>query len=518
MKISSTIRRNMQVNGKGNATIFGDRRHSWNQFGDRIAKLAAGLTGLGLQTGDRVAVLSLNNDRYMESYFGVPWGGFVLVPVNTRLAPPEIEFWLNDSGAAVLMVDENFAGMLPKIQDHLETVKHVVFLGDGAPPQGMLSFEGLLDGNSPMAATDSDSNDLAMLYYTGGTTGRSKGVMLSQHNVLYNALQFAPRVGYRSSSVYLHAAPMFHIADGTCTYAIATSAGSSVILPAFEPEAALRAIQDDKITITLWVPTMVNMAVHFPGVEKFDLSSLKDMMYGASPMPEAVVRRAMEVMPHTRFHHAYGQTESAPILTMLEPERHVLDPAMSKLGSCGQAILGVELKIVDENDNAVPAGTVGELCARGDNVMLGYWRQPELTAGALRNGWLHTGDGARMDEDGFVFIVDRVKDMIISGGENVYSAEVEDAIYRHEAVAECAVIGIPHEKWGEQVHAIIRLHEGQSADEQAIIDHCHTLIADFKCPRSVDFRTEPLPLSGAGKILKTKLREPFWAGQDKAVH
>jgi long-chain acyl-CoA synthetase len=180
--------------------------------------------------------------------------------------------------------------------------------------------------------------------------------------------------------------------------------------------------------------------------------------------------------------------------------------------------MGVELRIVDEDDNEVPTGTVGEICARGDNVMLGYWRQPEMTAHALRNGWLHTGDGARMDEEGFVYIVDRVKDMIISGGENVYSVEVEDAVYQHAAVAECAVIGIPNEKWGEQVHAIIRLHDGQNADEQALIAHCHALIAAFKCPRSVQFRADPLPLSGAGKILKTTLREPFWANQDKAVH
>ena len=267
---------------------------------------------------------------------------------------------------------------------------------------------------------------------------------------------------------------------------------------------------------------MINMAMHYPGVEDFDLSSMVDMMYGASPMPEAVVRRAMEVMPHTRFHHAYGQTESAPILTMLAPDRHIPDTDTGKFGSCGQALLGVELKIVDEDDNEVPAGTVGELCARADNVMLGYWRQPEMTAFALRNGWLHTGDGARMDDEGFVYIVDRVKDMIISGGENVYSAEVEDAIYQHAAVAECAVIGIPHDKWGEQVHAIVRLHDAQQGDksvgEQAIVDHCHSLIAAFKCPRSVEFSTAPLPLSGAGKILKTELRKPFWADQEKAVH
>ncbi|MDP6873928.1 MAG: long-chain-fatty-acid--CoA ligase [Alphaproteobacteria bacterium] len=518
MKISTTIRRNMQINGAGTATIFSGRRHNWLQFGERIARLAAGLTNLGLESGDRVAVLSLNNDRYMESYFGVPWGGFVLVPINTRLAPPEIEFWLNDSGAEVLMVDENFVPMLPKIKDQLETAKHVVFLGDGPAPEGMLSFEGLLDGTSAMAAAESSSDDMAILLYTGGTTGRSKGVMLSQHNVLFNALQFAPTVGYRSNSVYLHAAPMFHIADGTCTYAIATAAGASVIIPGFEAEAALSAVQDHKVSVTLWVPTMVNMAVYHPGVEEYDLSSLIDMMYGASPMPEAVVRRAMEVMPNTRFHHAYGQTEAAPILTILDPARHVPDTPTGKLGSCGQAIMGVELKIVDEDDNEVAQGEVGELCARGDNVMLGYWQQPEMTAQAMRDDWLHTGDGARMDEEGFVFIVDRVKDMIISGGENVYSAEVEDAIYQHQAVAECAVIGIPHDKWGEQVHAIIRLHDGQEADEQAIIDHCHGLIAAFKCPRSVEFRAEPLPLSGAGKILKAQLRQPFWADEEKAVH
>ncbi len=499
MKISSTIRRNMQVNGRGTATIFGDRQQNWQQFGDRIARLAGGLSNLGLGRGDRVAVLSLNNDRYMESYFGVPWGGFVLVPINTRLAPPEIVFWLNDSGATVLMVDEAFVDMLPKIQDQLETVKHVVFLGDGGAPEGMLSFEGLVNGNPAAAAADTASDELAMLYYTGGTTGRSKGVMLSQHNVLYNALQFAPKVGFRSRSVYLHAAPMFHIADGTCTYAIATSAGASVILPAFEPGAALRAIQEHKITITIWVPTMVNMAVHYPGVESFDLASLVDILYGASPMPEAVVRRAMEVMPHTRFHHAYGQTESAPILTMLEPDHHIPDTATGKLGSCGQALLGVELKIVDEDDNEVSAGTVGELCARADNVMLGYWKQPEMTAHALRNGWLHTGDGARMDDEGFVYIVDRVKDMIISGGENVYSAEVEDAIYQHDAVAECAVIGIPHEKWGEQVHAIIRLHDGQAADEQDVIDHCKTLIAAFRRGENIESATARAFLGGSGK-------------------
>jgi long-chain acyl-CoA synthetase len=236
-------------------------------------------------------------------------------------------------------------------------------------------------------------------------------------------------------------------------------------------------------------------------------------------MPEAVLKTALQVIPNAQFHHVYGQTEAGPVLTALPPNRMVEEgPLAGKIKSAGVAIPGVEIKIVDEDDNEVPRGTVGEICGQGENVMLGYWNLPELTAETLRNGWLHTGDGGRMDEDGFVYVVDRVKDMIISGGENVYSAEVENAIYQHDAVVECAVIGIPHEKWGEQVHAIVRLANGKMLDEAAVIAHCHEWIANYKCPRSVSFETAPLPLSGAGKILKTELRQPYWEGHEKQVN
>jgi long-chain acyl-CoA synthetase len=236
-------------------------------------------------------------------------------------------------------------------------------------------------------------------------------------------------------------------------------------------------------------------------------------------MPESVLRKALQVIPNARFHHVYGQTEAGPVLTLLPYQRMVEDgPLAGKIKSAGVAVPAVEIKIVDEDDNEVPRNTVGEIVGRGDNVMMGYWNQPEMTATTLRNGWLHTGDGGRMDEDGFVYVVDRVKDMIISGGENVYSVEVENAIYQHPAVVECAVIGVPHEKWGEQVHAIIRLTEAGSVDEAAVISHCHEWIANYKCPRSVSFETEPLPLSGAGKILKNELRKPYWAGHEKAVN
>ena len=519
MRISSSIRRAAQVNGGGLASNFQDRQHSWGQFGARVSRLASGLAGIGVGVGDRVAMLGLNSDRYLEYFFAVPWAGGVFVPINTRLAPPEVVHWLNDSGASVLLIDDNFTAMLPKLQGQLESLKTIVHVGDGAPPEGMLSYEALIDGAAEIEARDTGGDELAGLFYTGGTTGRSKGVMLSHRNLLLNALQMAGEAGFNATAHYLHAAPMFHLANGAATFAITSMAGASTIIPGFEPVATLRAIQDNKIDVSLMVPTMINMVVNHPEVGNYDLSSLQHVIFGASPMPEAVLRTALQVIPNALFHHVYGQTEAGPVLTMLPTERMVEDgPLAGKIKSAGLAIPGDEVRILDEDDNEVERGVVGEICAQGENVMLGYWNQPELTAQTLRNGWLHTGDGGYMDEDGFIYVVDRVKDMIISGGENVYSAEVENAIYQHEGVVECAVIGIPHEKWGEQVHAIVRLHEGQDVDEAAIIAHCHEWVANYKCPRSVSFETTPLPLSGAGKILKNELRKPYWDGHEKAVN
>ncbi len=519
MRISSIVRRGAQVNSGGLASNFQDRRHDWSQFAARISRLAAGLRGIGVSTGDRVAMLGLNSDRYLEYFFAVPWAGGVFVPINTRLAPPEVVHWMNDSGATVLLIDDNFTAMLPKIQGQLEALKTVVHVGDGAPPEGMLSFEGLIDGAAEMEPLDTGGDEMAGLFYTGGTTGRSKGVMLSHRNLVLNALQFAGEVGFNSASHYLHAPPMFHLANGAATFAVTSMAGASTIIPSFTPLDTLQAIQDNKINIALLVPTMINMTVNHADVGDYDLSSLKDVLFGASPMPDAVLKTALEVIPNAQFHHVYGQTEAAPVMTALPANRMVeAGPLAGKIKSAGLAIPGTEIIIVDEDDNEVPRGTVGEICGRGENVMLGYWNQPELTAETLRNGWLHTGDGGYMDEDGFVYIVDRVKDMIISGGENVYSAEVEDAVHQHASVVECAVIGVPHEKWGEQVHAIVRLTEGAELDEAGLIAHCHDWIANYKCPRSVSFTVEPLPLSGAGKILKAELRKPYWQGHEKQVN
>jgi len=313
---------------------------------------------------------------------------------------------------------------------------------------------------------------------------------------------------------------MFHIADWCMCIGMALMGGTNSFLPGFEPTAVMQRIEDEGIEKMLMVPTMINMIVNHPSIGDFDLSSLKSVMYGASPMPEAVIRRALEVLPGTRFYQAYGQTEAAPILTMLRPEYHTTasdSHFAGRLKSAGQALPGIEIAVLGPDDKPVPTGVVGEVCARGPNVMLGYRNLPEQTADTLAGGWLHTGDGGRLDDDGFLFIVDRVKDMIVSGGENVYSAEVENAIFQHEDVEQCAVIGVPDETWGERVHAIVVPKAGRAPGAQAIMDHCRGLIAGFKCPRSVDIQTEPLPLSGAGKILKTELRKPYWETQERNV-
>jgi len=512
------IRTNVQRNGDGIATRFKGREQTWRTLQERVARLAAGLQSIGVEEGDRVAVLGLNSDRYLEFYFGVSWAGAVFVPINNRLAPAEVVHWLNDSGSQVLFVDDAYLDAVAEIRNRLETVRDFVYMGEGELPDGYLAHEELVNEHAPVAASHRAGDDMAGLFYTGGTTGKSKGVMLSHRNLTYNVLQARPFIEVDAGDVFLHAAPMFHLADGFFMMLGTTMGCTNVIVPGFEPTLVLQTIQNEKIRTALLVPTMINMVVNHPDVSRYDLSSLRRLVYGASPMPEAVIRKALEVIPGVDFYQAYGQTESSPVITVMGPEYHTTSgPRAGKLKGAGRVVAGIDLAILDDAGRELPAGEVGEVCIRGDNVMLGYWNLPQITAEALRGGWLHTGDGGRLDEEGMLFIVDRVKDMIVSGGENVYSAETEQAVYAHPAVAECAVIGIPHESWGEQVHAIVRLKEGYSLTAKDLIDHCKALIAGYKCPKSVEFRDEPLPLSGAGKILKKDLRAPYWTGQDRNV-
>ena len=517
MYVTQGLRRAAQIKPNGTATVFRNRRRTWRETEDRVARLAAGLLKLGLTSGGRVAILSLNSDRYFEYLLAVPNAGCAVVPINIRLAVPEIAYILEDSGAEVLFIDDRFAPLLDALKGKIGSLREIVFLGDGTPPAGMCAYEDLI--SAPRIAEAMGANDdLAGIFYTGGTTGKAKGVMLSHRNLVTNAANVVPAFGYDAETIYLHAGPMFHLADGASTLAVTAVGGVHAFVPAFDPGDFLATVQREKVTHTLLVPTMINMLVNFPKIADFDVSTLRRISYGASPMPDAVLRKALQTLPGVRFAHAYGMTEAAPLVTSLDPRYSTLDgPYAGRSKSCGQAALMVEVRIADINDREVPRGTVGEVQVRGPNIMLGYWKKPDLSAEALRGGWYHTGDGGYMDEEGFVYIVDRLKDMIITGGENVYSAEVENAILLHDAVAEVAVIGIPDETWGEAVHAIVVPRAGRTVTPGEIIAHCRDLIAGYKCPHSVVIRSEPMPLSGAGKILKSKLRAPYWEGRERIV-
>ena len=517
MNTTHGLRRALQINPNGLATVFGNRRRNWREVGERVSRLAAGIRSLGAEPGDRVAILSLNSDRYLELYLATAWAGAVVVPLNIRWSPVENEDAMRDCRANVLFVDKAFASTGAVLAKALPDLK-LIYADDGDVPAGMESYEALLARSEPMPDAMRGSADLAGIFYTGGTTGRSKGVMLSHGNLMANALNALGEGLFPGSAVYLHAAPMFHLANGAAMYSLLLSGGSNVIVQGFTPEGVMAALQNERVTDVLLVPTMIQMLVDHPALGSHDLSALNNIVYGASPISEAVLGRAMAALPNAHFTQAYGMTELSPIATLLHWQEHIGEGrAKGRHRAAGRATLGCEVRIVDENDKPVSHGAVGEIVVRGDNVMTGYWERPEETARAVIDGWMHTGDGGYMDQDGFIYVVDRVKDMIISGGENVYSVEVENAVTQHPAVAQCAVIGIPNERWGEQVHAVVVTKSGAKVSADELIEFCKTLIAGYKCPRSVEVSENALPLSGAGKVLKRELRKPFWENRERRV-
>jgi long-chain acyl-CoA synthetase len=519
LSLTQGLRRAALIKPRVEATREGAESRTWAEVAERVARLAGVLRAHGVARGDRVAVLALNSARYFEALFAVPWAGGAAVPLNTRLAAPEIVAILADAGAGVLLIDDTFAPMADALRPALTGAQHVLHLSATPAPPGLPGCDALIAGTAPVDDAGCQGDDLAGIYYTGGTTGRAKGVMLSHTNLVANALNVIAAVEYTRDTRYLHAPPMFHLADGCSTFGVTLQGGSHVFMPRFDPLDFLETVARERVTDVTLVPTMLNMIVSHPRFAEFDLASLTRVYVGASPLPEALLARALAAMPHSRFQQAWGMTELSPIGVTMDPRYSVLEgPNAGRIRSCGQPVATVELRIVDEAGREVPRGTVGEIAVRGPTVMRGYWGQPEATAQVLRDGWLHSGDAAYMDAEGFVYIVDRIKDMIITGGENVYSGEVENAIAAMPGVAEVAVIGIPHDTWGEMVHAVVVPRPGVTLSADAVDAHCRERIAAYKCPRSVEIRTQPLPLSAAGKVLKTALREPWWQGRGTQVN
>ncbi len=496
------------IQGDNIATIFEGRQHTWREFQDRLTRLAAGLVASGAGRQDFIAVLAENSDRYFELYFAPAWIGAVLAPLNTRWSYGENLYALQDSGAKILCFDDSFRDIARQLKDRGEhAIEIFIYMGEEDCPEWALDYEQLIEDHGPVTQVQTKGHDMAALMYTGGTTGTPKGVMLSHTGIWASIMSASHDMGCRDDDIYLHAAPMFHAGDFGVSMAMVVAGATQVMIRRFSVGGVLEAIAKQRVTTTLLVPTMVKMLLADEKTRNTDLSSLRQLVYGASPMPEGLLMKSMEQLTGVDLVQVYGQTELSPLASVLPASDHIA--GSKRLRSAGRSSLCVSLRIEDAEGNILPADQVGQVVVHGPHVMLGYWNKPEITAQTLKEGWVHTGDAGYLDRDGYLYLVDRLKDMIITGAENVYSAEVESVISLYPDVLDVAVIGIPHAEWGEAVHALVILKEGAQVTEQDIIRHCKDRIADYKCPREVEFRTE-FPLSAAGKTLKTELRKPYW--------
>ncbi len=500
------------------AVVCGGDRFTYGQFTDRVFRLANGLHRLGIGKDGRFAILHPNCHVFMEAYYSAALIGAALVPINYRLSPREITYILEDSESQLLIASPDFRPILENVQKRAEGVSNVLFSGKGG------SYEAFLSGSSEEAppVVPLEGADLAQIYYTSGTTGRPKGVMLSHNNVTSHALGTIAELHLTDSDVWVHVAPMFHLADAWATWAITWVGGRHVMIPHFEPKKVLETFERERITLTNMIPTMLNLMVNEPGVERYDFSSLRVLLSGGAPIAPDVVRKIIETF-RCDYIQTYGMTETSPYLTLSILKEHLKrlpdEEQLKYKAKTGREFVGVELKVIREDGTEVNPDDqeVGEIIARGESVTRGYWKLPEETRKAIRDGWLYTGDMAVIDQEGYISIVDRKKDVILTGGENVYSTEVEHIIYKHPAVLEVAVIGVPDEKWGEAVKAVVVLKPGKDLTEREIIDFCKADLAHYKSPKSVDF-VDSLPRTGSGKIHKKGIRDRYRKGYDKGVH
>jgi long-chain acyl-CoA synthetase len=502
----------------GIAIVDGQRRVTYRDLERRVDALGGSLARLGVEPGGRVGVLALNSLAHVECVLGVPAAGRVVVSLNVRLADDELAFIVDDAEIEVLVTDAVHVERAQALLARCPSLRTLVLDADDVID--CPSYEELVTGGSRHAPAQPASG-LATISYTGGTTGRPKGVMLSHANLLANARHNMLATGHGEADRWLHVCPMFHVA-GTANLLAATWVGATqVVLPRFDAAAVLDAIERHGITHTVLVPTMLGMLLDHPGAATTELASLRHVQYAASPISPELQRRVLDTLD-CDVAQFYGMTEAAPTVTHLSPEDHRRghageEPYARRLRSVGTPVAGVEAEVRDGDGAVAPAGEVGELWVRGPNVMLGYWRRREASEAALVGGWYRTGDAAYADEDGSLYLVDRLKDMIITGGENVYSIEVEAALLEHPAVVEAAVFGIPDDRWGEAVHAVVSVRDPAAVRPDQLIAHCRTLVAGFKVPRAIELRDEPLPKSGAGKVLKNELRKPYWGAQGRQI-
>jgi len=503
MNIGEWLSRRAVLHPEKEAVVFGEVRLTYRELNERSNRCAHALEALGIGPGDRVAIYSLNSNQFIETVFACAKIGAIVVPLNVRLSPPEIEYILKDSGAEAIVAGSDLVGMIEGILRAAE-IKHLIIVGDAALEKSH-AFESLLEGRScddPCLTQTGDQDGAVFLMYTSGTTGKPKGAIITHTNLFWNSLNCMHGFRLDADTRFLVSVPLFH-AGGLNGGVIPTIyAGGTVILePFFNPQATLELVQKERITFLGGVPVMFQMILDVPDFDTYDLSSIKTIMAGAMPVPVPLIEAYRE--KNITFQQCYGLTEATTSVLYL---RH--EDALRKVGSVGKPFFHVEVRIVKDDGSPAGPGEVGEILVKGGNVMRGYWGWPEETARTIRDGWLHTGDMATVDEEGYVFIVDRKKDIIISGGENIYPAEVEEVLSRHPKVQEVGVIAAEDPKWGESVRAVIVPKAGQAPTLEEITAFCESRLARFKHPRSLVLVDE-IPRNALGKILRRILRERY---------
>ena len=526
MVLTETLAKALKLFPRKQAIVCGEERWTYQEFCHRINRLSHGLKGFGIGRDGKVAILHPNCHAFLEAYYAIPQIGAISVPINHRLSPGEIAFILKDSESKVLIADSMFKNHIAAIWQEIRGIERILWTGGARESDGSidLNYEKVLEqaSDSPLPDPQVSGEDIAQIYYTSGTTGRPKGVMLSHKNVTTHALGTIAEIHLTDCDVWLHVAPLFHLADAWATWSVTWVGGTHVLVREFEAKAVLETIEREKATLTNLIPTMLNLMVNHPEVGRFDYGSLRVLLSGGAPIAPEVVRRIVGTFK-CDYIQTYGMTETSPYLTLSILKGHLRQlPDEDQLrfkSKTGREFIGVELRVVDEQGRQIEKNEreVGEIIVKGDIVTKGYWKLPEETKKSIKDGWLYTGDMAVMDEEGYVTIVDRKKDMILTGGENVYSTEVENVLYAHPAILECAVIGIPDLKWGEAVKGFVVLKSGQKATEQEIIQFCKERLAHYKAPKSIDF-IGTLPRTGSGKIHKKGLRDKYWEGYKKKVH
>jgi fatty-acyl-CoA synthase len=515
-----------RIFGHKTGVVCEDHRFTYREFAERCDRLSHALLNLGMKAGDRVAYLSFNCHRLLEAYYGVPQIGAILLPLNIRLSPEELAYILNDASPRVLCFEPEFLPLVEALRSQVASVEHYVVLRGARPPWAHpQSYDELVAAaeRGEIDYRQIDENSVAELFYTSGTTAHPKGVMLTHRNLYLHALYASIGLRGTDDEVHIYSVPLFHVSGWGAPHILALTGGRHVMIKKFDPQTVLDLVQRERVTRLHMVPTMVIALLNHPDFAKHDLSSVREVMMGGAPTNAALIREVEKKIPGCVAMGGYGLTETSPVLTIAHIKDHLAgDPPEAQLrrrATAGYALAGVEIRVVDANGQDVkPEGKeVGEVIVRSDVVMAGYWNQPADTARAIRDDWFHTGDLATIDEEGYVLIVDRVKDMVLSGGENIATAEIERVIYEHPAVLECAVVAVPDDCWGEVAKALVVLRAGESASEDDVLAVCRRHLGGFKVPKSVEF-VESLPKGGTGKILKKVLREKYWAGRERRVH